>query len=312
VTILKIDKIDDLELKIETFIDIAEHVRLKYRPKALPETRERFDDQFKNYWPNTQFKTDVIFACNKKGKPIAFAVLMKIGDITKPWSIAYNVYPEYDATEVANLLFPEIIRIAQEQNAPGLLTSHRNNQTHLKEVIQSQNFIVDQNSYALYLKSLDNLPQIAIPTGFSFEKSSQITDPIQYVNIMNEAYKNFEGFEPDTPETIKNWEIIERKRFDIAHYYAYEGKTLVGACTVEDNLDETRNRRIDSIGVLKKYRNKGIGSALMSMALHDLHQKGRKKVNIWTQGKTTAAIELPLKFGFEIDNSNSSVRYKHN
>ena len=162
------------------------------------------------------------------------------------------------------------------------------------------------------VENLDNLPQIAIPTEFSFEKSSQITDPIQYVNILNETYKNFQGFVPDTPETIKNWEIAEKKRFDIAHYYAYEGKRLVGVCTVEDNLDETRNRRIDSIGVLENYRNRGIGSVLMSMALHDLEQKGRKKVNIWTSGKTTEAIGLPLKFGFEIDKDNSSIRYKYN
>jgi GNAT superfamily N-acetyltransferase len=306
---LKIDKINDIESKIEAFIDISEQVRLKYRPEASPETRERFDDFFKNYWPNTQMKTDVIFASNEEGKPIAFAALLKIKDIAKPWGISYNVYPEYDASEVANLLFPEIIRIAQEQNAPGLNTSHRKDQTDLKEVIQSHNFMVDDKSYVLYLKSLDNLPQIAIPTEFSFEKSRQITDPIQYINVLNEAYKNFKGFDPDTPETIKNWEIAERKRFDIAHYYAYEGKTLVGVCTVEDNLDETRNRRIDSIGVLEKYRNKGIGTALLSMALHDLQQKGRKMVNIWTKGKTTAAIGLPLKFGFEIDNGNSSVSY---
>ncbi len=307
---MKIEKNYDIESKIEAFIDISEQVRLKYRPEALPETRERLDDQFSNYWPKTNFETDVLLASNEEGKPIAFVALLKTEAVENPWSLSYNVYPEYDTTEVANLLFPEMINIAKEQKAPGLITSHRIDQTDLKKVIQSQNFIAYHNTYMLYLKNLDILPKIAIPMGFSFDKSSQITDPIQYVNVMNEAYKNFEGFVPDTPETIKDWEIMEKKRFNIAHYYAYEGKRLVGACTVEDNLDENRNRRIDSIGVLEKYRNKGIGSALMNMALHDLHQKGKKKVNIWTQGKTTMAIGLPLKFGFEIDNPNSSILYK--
>ncbi len=309
---MKIDKIDDIESKIEAFIDIAEQVRLKYRPEALPETKERSKDLFKNYWPNTNLSTDLIFASTEEGKPIAFAVLMKTNDIAKPWGIAYNAYPEYNNTEVASLLIPEIIRIAKEQNAPGLIASHRIDNTALKEVILSQNFISDLNTYGLHLKGLDNLPQIATPVGFSFEKSKQITDPIQYVNVLNESHKNFQNFVPDTPETIKDWEIAEKKRFDIAHYYAYEGKKLVGLCTVEDNLDETRNRRIGSIGVLEKYRNRGIGSALMSMALHDLGQKGRKKVNIWTRGKTTEAIGLPLKFGFEIDKDNSSIMYKYN
>ena len=309
---MKIDKINDIDSKIEAFIDIAEQVRLKYRPEALPETRERSEDLFKNYWPNTQFSTDLIFAITEEGKPIAFAVLMKTNDITKPWGIAYNVYPEYNTTEVANLLIPEIIRIAKVQNAPGLNAAHRLDNAALKEVILSQNFILTHNTYGLHLIGLDNLPQIATPAGFSFEKSSQITDPIQYVNVLNETHKHFQNFVPDTPETIKNWEIAEKKRFDIAHYYAYEGKRLVGLCTVEDNLDVTRNRRIDSIGVLENYRNKGIGSALMSMALHDLNQKGRKKVNIWTSGKNAEAIGLPLKFGFEIDKNNSSIRYTYN
>ena len=308
---MKIDRMDDIEAKMEAFIDIAEQVRLKYRPEASPETRERSDELFKNYWPNTQMRTDVIFARNEKGKPIAFAGLLKTADLAKPWGLTYNVYPEYDTAEVANLLFPEIIRIAQEQKAPGLHTSHRLGQTELEEVIKSQKFIAGSKSYMLFLNltRLDKLPQIASPTGFSFEKSSQITDPIQYVNVLNEAYKDSEGYEPETPETIKNWEIMEKKRFDIAHYYAYEGTTLVGVCTVEDNLDETKNRRIESIGVLENYRNKGIGSALLNMAVHDLQQKGRKKVNIWTRGKTTAVIGLPLKFGFEIDNGNSSISY---
>ena len=91
---MKIDKIDDIESKIEAFIDIAEQVRLKYRPEALPETRERSKDLFKNYWPNTNLSTDLIFASTEEGKPIAFAVLMKTNDIAKPWGIAYNAYPE--------------------------------------------------------------------------------------------------------------------------------------------------------------------------------------------------------------------------
>ncbi|MHA1520099.1 MAG: GNAT family N-acetyltransferase [Promethearchaeota archaeon] len=311
---MKIVNIDGIESIIEAFIDIAEQVRMKYEPDASPETRGRFDDFFKNFWPNTQMETDVIFAGNEEGKPIAFAGLLKTADRAKSWGLTYNVYPEYDTAEVANLLFPEMMRIAQEQNAPGLHTGHRREQIELKEVIQKHNFIANANYYVLFLnlKSLDNLPQIAIPTGFSLDMSNKITDPIEFVEVMNEAYKYYEGYEPDTPETFKDWEIMERKLFDFAYYYAYEGKKLVGLCIVEDGLDETLNRHIDSICVKPKYHNKGIGSALMSRALHDLKQKGRNKVDMFIRGKTEAAIGLPLKFGFEINNTFSSISYKNN
>ncbi|MHA1673003.1 MAG: hypothetical protein ACTSYI_05195 [Promethearchaeota archaeon] len=168
------------------------------------------EDLFSNYWPKTNFETDVLIASKEKGKPIAFAALLKKESVEKPWSMAYNVCPEYDTTEVANLLFPEMLNIAKEQKAPGLITSHQIDQTDLKKVIQSQNFIAYHNTFMSHLKSLDNLPKIAIPMGFSFEKSSQITDPIHYVNVMNEAYKNFEGFVPGKTYcsdwiTIKIW-----------------------------------------------------------------------------------------------------------
>ena len=292
-------------------VDIAEQIRQKYRPDSSLETRERFDDFFKNYWPKTNFETDVILVSNDEGKPIAFGVFLKTQNSENPWSLSYNVYPRYDSVDVAKLVIPEMLQIAKEKNAPKLITAHRNTQMELREVILSLNFEEENYSYALRTKNLDGLPKITIPKGILIKKSNTIKDPIQYVNLFNEVYNDRADYVPNSPETIKEWEIMEKTRFEIIYYSAFKGDALVGVCTVLDNLDETKNRRIDDIGVYKNFRDKGVGSALMNKALHDLCQKGRKKVDFYTSGKNKSVIRLPLKFGFEIDNTNSSIRYKY-
>ena len=306
---MKIVKYDN-ETKIDAIIEIAELSRKKYTPNDPPWTRERIDGVMKTLYVNSTMEADTIYMVNDDGKIIGFAGLMKTEITTDPWILISEVHLEYESEEVWTKLLNNILTQSKEQNAPGIKFISNKTRPILTSALKTLNFTADHFVYSLNLKNLNNIPEITVPKGIKIKMSDGIEDPKQHVTVMNEAYENVEEWIPDTPESIQDWEMMQKQTFDPVHFYAYKGKKLVGACNVLDSKQDDISRFIGSIGVRRKYQNQGIGAALMGTALVNLKQKGNKMVQFNTSGKNTSDIDLPTKFGFKEDTTKTQVVYK--
>jgi hypothetical protein len=120
-------------------------------------------------------------------------------------------------------------------------------------------------------------------------------------------------------EGIKNSDIEEfKKRLRKAEghnsiwYVAEIDKIVVGNINVKiGELQKTSHTATFGMGVISKYRNIGIGSALVETALNWLKEKRIEKVSICVFSTNIAAINLYKKYGFEIE-STRKKQYKIN
>ena len=62
------------------------------------------------------------------------------------------------------------------------------------------------------------------------------------------------------------------------------------------------------MGVLKEYRNQGLGSQLLEKTLAHAKTNGLEKVELEVYESNTAAVNLYIKFGFEVEGKRIKSR----
>ena len=90
---------------------------------------------------------------------------------------------------------------------------------------------------------------------------------------------------------------------------AVDGGRVVGwiDIMVEDIEGFTHVGRL-GMGVLKRYRGRGIGQTLFEAALHAAQDEGLERVELDVYASNTAAISLYEKFGFEVEGRKRRAR----
>ena len=124
--------------------------------------------------------------------------------------------------------------------------------------------------------------------------------------IVNETFKEHFDHRPETVEETRWW-VMEKPWCDIAEYYfGYVGNELVGFVGVGIDSKFVKHRGIklgwiNTIGVLKSLRRKGIGTALILHGMKDLESRGMTDVALGVDDwNPTKAIELYKKVGFKV------------
>lgn len=87
--------------------------------------------------------------------------------------------------------------------------------------------------------------------------------------------------------------------------FAKDGHTIVGACLCEEsveynNQNNVKTGRVCSLGVIKKYRRKGIGKALLSEGMKWIHDQGMDTIYIEVDAENPDALHLYTSLGFKI------------
>lgn len=130
-------------------------------------------------------------------------------------------------------------------------------------------------------------------------------DIILLNKLDNECFKEHFNFRPVKIEETRHW-LQENPWFKWqTHFFAQLRDQPVGFISV--GIDEKFNKEkntlsgwINDIGVLKPFRRKGIGTALMLKALHELKNKGMKNALLYVDDENpTKAIKLYEKVGFK-------------
>ena len=101
-------------------------------------------------------------------------------------------------------------------------------------------------------------------------------------NISNEEIERINNYVDKTiPKELKNYQVI-----------ICDSK-LVGCILVKPYKDGII---LDEIYLIEEYRNKGIGSAIISNLINEIS----KPIYLWVYKKNIDAIKLYKKYGFEI------------
>lgn len=155
---------------------------------------------------------------------------------------------------------------------------------------------------------LDKIPfDIGEFEGLQIRLMRENLDDIKLLNwIINDTFKEHFDFRPETMEETKYW-VLEKPWTDIAEFYfGYADNELVGYVGIGVDSKFVKHRGIkrgwiNTIGVLKSVRRKGIGTALILHGMKDLKLRGMTEVYLGVDdANPTKAIELYKKVGFKV------------
>lgn len=152
------------------------------------------------------------------------------------------------------------------------------------------------------------LGNIELPKGMEWRHidPKDILDLKKWIQCHNEAFKEHYGMRPLRLEELLSY--TKEEGFDETGYfgiYDEEIDTYVAECSCEIDplLNEYKNISrsiIWTVGVIKDYRNKGLGRKLVEKAITWSKEKGVDKVAIHVDSENLVAYNLYSKLGFKV------------
>lgn len=122
----------------------------------------------------------------------------------------------------------------------------------------------------------------------------------KWIACYNEAFKDHYGMRPLRYEELKSYLLEES--FDPSGYFgifSLNENRFIAECSCE--MEYKRKRSIIwTVGVIEKYRGKGLGTMLVKRAMNWSCEKEAEKVAIHVDEKNKVAFNLYSKLGFKV------------
>jgi len=121
-----------------------------------------------------------------------------------------------------------------------------------------------------------------------------------WLSIRNEAFKEYDDFRPSTMEDMEIWE--KDPGFDPVGMFIAElnGKAVGRVQAYVDKQREEKKGFVQGLGVLPKFRRKGIGRELMDKAIESLRKREMETAECWTRDDKPICKHIFESMGFKL------------
>ena len=300
-------------LKIRNFVQGKdEEVWLKIGNEAFkeyddfrPATMEDVEIREKN--PIFDVKGMFIAELNREPVGRVNAFVDKMREDKKGFIDDLGVIPRFRRKGIGRELTKRALQSLKERGMETAETWTREDRPVCKRLFESMGFELIR-VFSTMKQNLDSLPSnIGEHKGIKIRPMKGNMDDIKLLNwIINETFKEHFDFRPETVEETRHW-VENRPWCDIAEYFfGYLDKRLVGhvGVGIDSKFIEYQGIKrgwINTIGVLKDLRRKGIGTSLILHGMKSLKSKGMIEAAIGVDDSNpTKAIELYKKVGFKV------------
>ena len=264
---------------------------------------ERDVEWFKNtpWWGNSK-----LLIAELSGEPVGFILscLDRARERPKGYIWYFAVRPELEGSEVDEGLLDHAISWLSSSGAKAVQAAPRDNMRARVALYRSKGF-EHVRTYSTMRLRPEDIPSTAKP---SEEIELKVADPLKneeelkIINALyNEAYADHFDFRPETLDETRAW--LEGEGYEDRTVIAWLGERPVGyvVATISDKPPGDRPKRgfISSIGVLKPYRRRRIGTALMLKAVEWLISKGAELIELGVDDENpSGALAFYTSLGF--------------
>jgi len=255
------------------------------------------------------FDPSGMFIAELDGKPVGIinAYVDKFREEKKGFISWLGVLPAYQRRGIGKTLAIKALESLKERGmkiAEAALESHIKVPIHLFEglgfkIVRSSSFM--KMDLAKIPFNIGENKEVNIQK-LQIEQDNEI---VLLNNLHNECFKEHFNFRPSKLEEARHWVLENPWLKQLSWFTAQLKETSVGYIGV--GIDEkynvekkTRSGWILEIGVLKPFRRKGIGMALMLQGLKELKKLGMENALLYVDDENpTKAIKLYEKVGFK-------------
>ena len=301
-------------LKIRTFVVGRDEAIWAYIASGAYRDYEDFRslsvEEMQKLEKSPTFDSSGMFIAELDGKPagIVNAYVDKFRKEKKGFISWLGVLPEYRRRGVGKALAQKAIESLKERGMEIAETALDSTREVCIRLFEDLGFRLIRSSSFMKM-SLDKIPfNIGENREVDMRKLDVTSeeDIILLNNLENECFKEHFNYRPSQIEETRHW-LLENPWLQWQAYFfaELEGKS-VGYISI--GIDEKYNREketlsgwINDIGVLKPFRRRGIGTALMLKGLNELKNKGLENALLYVDDENpTKAIKLYEKIGFKI------------
>ena len=257
------------------------------------------------YWqaPDVNIETDVWLVANEQGQLVAYADtghrlhVMLFADI--------RVHPDYSEQGIEEAL----VRLTEERQRQHIAlapanarvtincwVSHKN--TTMPRVLEEAGFQKIRYSWRMRIEMNEAPPAPELPESVTIRTFVPGQDERAVFDADEEAFKDHWGHLPSTYEQFEHW-TIKREGFDPSLWFlAVEGDQIAGIALCRyDNGDGW----VDSLGVRRPWRKKGLGLALLRHAFGEFWRRGTPAVGLGVDAlNLTGATRLYTRAGMHV------------
>jgi len=301
-------------LKIRTFVVGRDEAIWAYIASVAYRDYEDFRslsvEEMQKLEKSPTFDSSGMFIAELDGKPagIVNAYVDKFRKEKKGFISWLGVLPEYRRRGVGKALAQKAIESLKERGMEIAETALDSTREVCIRLFEDLGFRLIRSSSFMKM-SLDKIPfNIGENREVDMRKLDVTSeeDIILLNNLENECFKEHFNYRPSQIEETRHW-LLENPWLQWQAYFfaELEGKS-VGYISI--GIDEKYNREketlsgwINDIGVLKPFRRRGIGTALMLKGLKELKNEGLENALLYVDDENpTKAIKLYEKVGFKI------------
>ena len=301
-------------LKIRTFVVGRDEAIWAYIASGAYRDYEDFRslsvEEMQKLEKSPTFDSSGMFIAELDGKPagIVNAYVDKFRKEKKGFISWLGVLPEYRRRGVGKALVQKAIESLKERGMEIAETALDSTREVCIRLFEDLGFRLIRSSSFMKM-SLDKIPfNIGENREVDMRKLDVTSeeDIILLNNLENECFKEHFNYRPSQIEETRHW-LLENPWLQWQAYFfaELEGKS-VGYISI--GIDEKYNREketlsgwINDIGVLKSFRRRGIGTALMLKGLNELKNEGLENALLYVDDENpTKAIKLYEKIGFKI------------
>lgn len=255
--------------------------------------------------------TRLIFAPN--GTLIGFSILFQNKEMpVRPYLWSY-VHPEWRRLGVGTAIIEwaqarskENIPLIPEDARMTLTTGVYSDNQSAKDLLETLGFTTSRGSVNMIIE-LDTPPQKpTFPDNIRIITYPEFNDLREVYRVFREAFRDHRGFiETDFDKAFANYQHYvanDPKVTQDTWYLAMDGDNLIGfSLCAMSAWDDPHKGWVDDFGVLREYRKRGIGKALLQHSFYDLYARGLRKVGLNADASNlTGAVRLYENAGMRV------------
>lgn len=249
-------------------------------------------------WPN--FDPDQnVWVAESKGKFVGYGQILPKSDNIA--SIYVVVHPSQRRKGLGSKLLELVYSRAREAKSKALIVDANGHNTASNIFLKQNEFEVAGTSGMMVI-SVDNLPQVEIPAGYSLRRYPELGDPQAVVQALNQCYKDMVGHHQNVTSAERYMDYYGDEG---VHLLFNDSGLLIGICAGKSQ-GKTDGRGVsdllDAPGLIQEYRHRGYQRFLTLAVMHWLQGQGTYPITLEYWGDEESTLEIYRDIGFKLIN----------
>lgn len=274
---------------------------------------EDFAADLQSYGFNPETDTALILAGD--GTPVGYADLMTDKEPMVRLKAFVRVHPEYKGMRIGSRLLEwteararQLLHRAPDGARVVLLNSVYSLETDAISLLEAHGYSYVRSSYRMLIDLEGSDPQPLIPEGITFRPIAHSEEDLRAAAwVDHQAFLDHWGAVEEPFETF--YEKFKHRLdtdpgIDLsACRLALHRETAVGMTICKPQTEEDAEKGwVNILGVLKPWRTRGIGRALLLDAFAEFKRRGKKRAGLFVDaGSLTGALQLYLHAGMRVE-----------